>query len=79
MHVVRKRTAGFLVAAVILVTALTMVSRRTRPPVLPPDATHGDLSGNEDCAPCHAEGAAIPLSRGHPPKDDCLHCHLKAK
>jgi len=78
MHPVREKTVRFLVAAVLLVAALALVSRRTQPPVLPVDAAHRDLGSNQDCTPCHAEGAANPLSREHPPKDDCLHCHPRA-
>ena len=75
MDVYQKKTLRFVVAAGLLVAALTLVSRGTRPPALPADATHRNLASNEDCVPCHAEGAAAPLSRQHPPKDDCLHCH----
>jgi len=77
MAALQKKTLLPLVAAGLLVAALTLVSRSSRPPPLPADATHRNLASNEDCAPCHAAGAEAPLSPQHPPKDDCLHCHLQ--
>jgi hypothetical protein len=79
MAALQKKTLLLLVAAGLLVAALTLVSRSTRHPPLPADAIHGNLASNEDCAPCHAEGAEAPLSRQHPPKDDCLHCHRQGE
>ena len=78
MHSVRKKSVRLLAVGVVLVAALTLVSRSTQPPVQPFDAAHRDLAGNPDCAPCHAADAAVPLGRRHPPKDDCLHCHPPA-
>ena len=78
MDALRKKTLLLLVGAGLLVAALTLVSRGTRPPAQPPDAAHHDLGSNRDCAPCHAEGAVDPLSDRHPPKDDCRHCHRPA-
>jgi hypothetical protein len=73
-----KKTLLLLVAASLLVAALTLVSRSTQPPTQPADEAHRNLRVNRDCAPCHAAGAEAPLNDRHPPKDDCLHCHRAA-
>ncbi|MDF1555830.1 MAG: hypothetical protein P1P84_22335 [Deferrisomatales bacterium] len=75
MDVPQRKTLLLLVAAGLLVAALTLVSRSTRPPGLPPDAVHRNLTRNGYCAPCHGAGADAPLRDRHPPKDDCLRCH----
>jgi hypothetical protein len=70
-----KKTLAFGVGIVLLVIALTIVSRSTQPPRLPADNDHRGLSSNASCRPCHGEGSPSPLKPGHPPKDDCVHCH----
>jgi hypothetical protein len=70
-----RRTLAFGAGILFLIAALTVVSRNTKPPRLPEDPAHKGLTANASCRPCHGQGASSPLKRGHPPKDDCLHCH----
>lgn len=70
-----EKTLRFVIAAALLVGALYAVSGFKKPPPLPRDADHAAALGNESCRPCHGKGMPNALSRKHPPKDDCLHCH----
>lgn len=71
-----RKTIAFAVGMALIAGLLTIVSRSTKPPPLPQDAEHRGLSSNETCTPCHENGARWPLAPRHPPKEDCLHCHL---
>jgi cbb3-type cytochrome oxidase cytochrome c subunit len=73
------------VAVVLLVVLLT--SGRDKAPSLPVDERHSGFSEKlaagrsrvqveEGCLACHGPQAR-PLSKNHPPKEQCLICHRK--
>ncbi len=74
-----KNSIGLIVAALVIVLGLFFLSSTgKKPPMIPTDAAHRELTALEACTACHAPGKAAPLRENHPPKEQCLVCH-KAK
>ena len=42
---------------------------------VPSDENHINIIHKEECRDCHTEKGEHPLSKEHPPKDQCLKCH----
>jgi hypothetical protein len=69
-----------VIAAVALVVCLFILSSLgKKPPVIPHDAVHEGSTTQESCAACHAPGKSSPLKRSHPPKEQCLLCHIRSQ
>lgn len=72
----------------VMVAALTFLPDKGRGKNVPADVIHhsiyeGSQAGRSQaetellCSTCHAK-ASMPLPQGHPPKEQCLICHLLA-
>ncbi len=73
-----KGTFGLVLAAVVIVLGLFFLSSTgEKPPLIPQNAAHRDITTAEGCAACHAPGKPSPLGEKHPPKEQCLVCHRK--
>ena len=77
MQDVHKKNLFFALGIVLLLAFLYIISGVKKPPPLPPDAEHRGIAGNDECAPCHDKDSDRPLSPTHPPKEDCIYCHVK--
>jgi hypothetical protein len=83
---VAKRDWIFL-AVIIAVLGVLLLSRgKEKPKKVPDDDKHaqfykimnkgGDrMEAEKGCTTCHAS-QKIPLPKGHPPKEQCLICHM---
>ena len=83
---VNKRDLGFIAVIGVVLALLLVSSRRGKPKKVPADERHrtfleamakGDSREEVEkgCAACHND-RAIPLPRKHPPKEQCLICHM---
>ena len=83
------RDALCLAAALILIGFLSLGFGRGKGKQVPLDdrhrATYEAIKSGRDristellCATCHGK-SSIPLPKDHPPKDECLLCHLLAE
>ena len=81
-----KRDLGFIAVIGILLAVLLVSTGRVKPKKVPADERHRTFleamarGGNREevekgCAACHNDHA-IPLPRNHPPKEQCLICHV---
>ncbi len=75
------KSKNLLFAAVIIAVIgflFFLSSTARKPPLIPSDAIHKNLTGIRACAPCHGPGGSSPLKKEHPPKRHCFKCHKKA-
>ena len=77
MQDIHKKNLYFALGIALLLGFLYFISGVKKPPPLPPDSEHQDIASNEDCLPCHDEDSDRPLSGAHPPKNDCIYCHVE--
>ncbi len=68
-----------LVAFIVSVLVLLFVVSGNRAAPLPHDAVHAGLLDTASCSACHSPGKQAPLKDAHPPKEQCLVCHLTSK
>lgn len=84
-----KRDMGFAGIVALVLVVLFASSVRDKPKPLPADETHKAFSaavaGGEaretvelKCTACHGTPER-PLSKGHPPKEQCLICHISVQ
>ncbi len=66
--------AGFALAVVLFLFFLSY--NRNEIPSVPDDNFHREVTSNAACTTCHTPGKQAPLKKSHPPKEDCLKCHL---
>ncbi len=70
---------GFIVFVVVVVGLLLLFPGKTYPPI-PSDDLHKAAKDNAACLECHGQGKKNELKKSHPPKFDCIKCHvLKTK
>jgi len=77
MDDIKKKNIYFAAGILLLLAFLFLISGAKKPPPLPPDSEHSEISSNEDCLPCHGPDSDRPLSGAHPPKNDCILCHVE--
>ena len=70
-----KKSAGMVVFILAVLLFLFFLSSGKKPPLIPRDALHSNVTTNEACTSCHGPGKQAPLKEGHPPKEQCLLCH----
>lgn len=79
----------FVAVIVVVLGALLVGKSRQKAGVVPHDDKHARFyevvsKGGErmevekGCGACHG-GQSVPLSKGHPPKEQCLICHNLAR
>jgi hypothetical protein len=71
-----KNSIAFVGFALALVFFLVFLSSRSEVPPVPDDVFHRGVINNAACTTCHTPGKQAPLKETHPPKEDCLLCHL---
>jgi len=83
---VHKRDLGFIAVISVVLAVLLVSTGRGKPKKVPADERHrtflealarGDSREKVEkgCAACHND-RAIPLPQKHPPKEQCLICHV---
>ncbi len=77
MQDIHKKNIYFALGIILLLAFLYFISEVKKPPPLPPDAEHKNLTENQECLDCHGKDSDRPLSGVHPPKNDCIYCHVK--
>jgi hypothetical protein len=71
-----KNTLTFIAFALAVLLVLFFLSSSKKAPLIPSDDLHKNMTTGAACAECHAPGKRDPLKQGHPPKDQCLKCHI---
>ena len=71
-----KNTLTFSAFVLAVLLVLFFLSSRKKAPLIPPDDLHKNVTTNVACADCHAPGKQAPLKQNHPPKEQCLTCHI---
>jgi hypothetical protein len=75
-----KKSWPLIVACVAVLIVLFFASTAgKKPPAIPHDRFHADLTTNDACLSCHAPGKQAPMKDTHPPKEQCTVCHKPAK
>lgn len=64
----------FAIVVLGVVALLYSLSTKEFLPI-PSDENHINIIHKEECRDCHTEKGEHPLSKEHPPKDQCLKCH----
>jgi hypothetical protein len=83
---VHKRDVGFIAVIGVVLALLLVSTGRVKPKKVPADDRHrhflaamarGDRREEVEkgCAACHND-RVVPLPRKHPPKEQCLICHV---
>jgi hypothetical protein len=67
----------FFPLMIVLVIGVLLILSKKKFVLLPHDAVHAGLTNNVSCIGCHSEGGESPLSKRHPPKEQCLTCHKR--
>ena len=70
-----KHVLIFLVLALVVVGLLTTISGN-KSPRIPDDENHVVFDVEKVCWECHGPDGVAPRSETHPPKDQCLKCHM---
>jgi hypothetical protein len=70
-----KHVLIFLVLVLVVVGLLFTVSGN-KSPRIPDDETHTIFYVEEVCWECHGPEGEVPRRKTHPPKDQCLECHM---
>jgi len=84
MRLTRRDWGAFAIIGIVL-ASLFISTFRERPKKVPTDAAHLPFlqavgmglereTAEKECLNCHNK-AKLPLSPGHPPKEQCLICH----
>jgi hypothetical protein len=71
-----KSSIAFVGFALAVVLILIFLSSRSKVPLVPDDFFHRGVTNNAACTTCHTPGKQAPLQKSHPPKEECLFCHL---
>jgi hypothetical protein len=71
----RVQTIALVVIALLAGFTIYLAMRGRQPPILPADAEHARVLGEEDCLICHDPNGDSPRARNHPLGDDCMRCH----
>lgn len=71
-----KSSIAFVGFALVVVFFLIFLSSRSEIPLVPDDFFHRGVTNNAACTTCHTPGRQAPLKESHPPKEECLLCHL---
>ncbi len=74
-----KNTVGFILFALSVLLVLFLLSSGQKPPAIPADDFHKNITTDAACTECHAPGKRAPLKAAHPPKEQCLKCHTVNK
>ena len=86
MKKINSRDLPWVAVAAVVIGVLALGSGKGKGQNIPTDDRHRPLydairSGRSQpeteliCATCHGQ-SSIPLPKGHPPKEQCLICHL---
>ena len=71
-----KNTLTFIAFALAVLLVLFFLSSSKKAPLIPSDDLHKNVTTNAACTDCHAPGKQAPLKQNHPPKEQCLICHI---
>ncbi len=71
-----KNTLTFIAFALAVLLGLFFLSSSKKAPLIPSDGLHKNVTTNAACMECHAPGKKDPLKQNHPPKEQCLTCHI---
>jgi len=71
-----KNTLTFAAFALAVLLVLFFLSSKRKAPFIPFDDLHKNVTTNAACPECHAPGKQAPLKQNHPPKEQCLICHV---
>jgi len=71
-----KNTLMFIAFVLTVLLVLFLLSSRKKAPLIPSDDLHKNVTTNAACAECHTPGKQAPLKQNHPPKEQCLICHI---
>lgn len=72
-----KRNLAFIGFALAVLLFLTVLSRTGNEiPFIPEDVFHRGVTNNAACTTCRTPGRQAPLKESHPPKEECLRCHM---
>lgn len=71
-----KNTLTFIAFVLAVLLVLFFLSSSKKAPLIPSDDLHKNVTTNAACAECHAPGKQAPLKQNHPPKEQCLICHI---
>lgn len=74
-----KNTLTFAAFVLAVLLVLFFLSSKRKAPFIPLDDLHKNVTTNAACAECHASGKQAPLKQNHPPKEQCLICHVLKK
>ena len=71
-----KNTLTLIAFVLAVLLVLFFLSSSKKAPLIPSDDLHKNVTTNAACTECHAPGKQAPLKQNHPPKEQCLICHI---